>query len=225
MMSDFLKIITTKDGSHTIFNEQLNETYHSAHGAINESNHVFINNGLIYKSLQKDFVRIFEVGFGTGLNLLLTLKACHLHQIQASYLGIEAFPLPSNIIENINYKSLIDNDLKDKFSEIHHSPWHTKTFLSDWLSFEKKQTSLESFQAIGASFDLIYYDAFAPSKQPEMWTQACFEKCHHLLAKDGLLVTYCAQGQFKRNLKAAGFEVESLPGPPNKREMTRGRKV
>jgi tRNA U34 5-methylaminomethyl-2-thiouridine-forming methyltransferase MnmC len=219
-----LKIITTSDGSHSLLNEELNETYHSVHGAIRESVHVFIKSGLEYV-LQKSTslpISIFEVGFGTGLNALLTLQYLQQHAIKANYTAIEHSPLPEEIWSKLNYASLLD--LRDEYKNLHNSTWGLSQTLTSYFNLLKLNITLQQVEFSGASLDLVYYDAFAPSKQPELWAFTLLEKIFQALRSGGVMVTYCAKGQLKRDLNDLGLIVETLPGPPGKKEMVRAIK-
>jgi len=216
-----IEIIQTSDGSNSLHHRELDETYHSIHGAIQESKHVFINAGLHYLN-QKQELQIFEVGLGTGLNTLLTFIE-NKHQT-INYTAIEAYPISIEVAEKLNYLQLL-NAIKQEpiFKTIHTCEWNKSIALSELFSFKKVQSKLQLFDS-ELSFDLIYFDAFGPRAQPEMWTEEIFEKLYHLTSEGGILVSYCAKGEVKRTLKKVGFEVESLPGPPGKREMTRALK-
>lgn len=217
-----LRIITTKDGSSSLWNESLDETYHSRHGAVTESQHVFLQNGLLPFLSQYSSIQILEVGFGTGLNALLTLQVALSHpQTHLSYTTLEPYPVPYHIVEQLNYA---DMSLQPFFLSLHHVQWGEVKNILPNFHFLKLKTKLEDVILQPNFYQVVYFDAFAPTKQPEMWQIAQFTKLFAAIAPKGVLVTYCAQGQFKRSLKQAGFCVEALPGPPGKREMTRGLK-
>lgn len=225
------KIITTEDGSHSIFIPELNENYHSTHGAIQESLHVFIEAGL-KKALSENLSSVFkilEVGMGTGLNLLLTYIETKEITVSVNYTAIEAFPLNQEFIQQLNYadilKSTLNIPVKSVFEKIHTSEWETGIQLSDNFTLTKINTTVQKANLKPASFDLIYFDAFGPQVQAEMWTEDIFIKLYSSLNRNGSLVTYCAKGEVKRILKRSGFIVESLPGPPGKREMIRAVKI
>jgi tRNA U34 5-methylaminomethyl-2-thiouridine-forming methyltransferase MnmC len=235
-----VRIIETEDGSHSLFVPELNETYHSFHGALQESEHVFIRSGLDYL-LQRDLdknsqsspdkaevpnVKVLEIGFGTGLNALLTIRYLSQRPEMAIYYHtLEPYPLSLEVINSLNYVKLLHSQfLEAEFQRIHNAPWNTPNINSNGFTFYKEQTTLEDF-AFHNQFNIIYFDAFAPNKQAELWTLEIMQKCYDLLEDEGILVTYCAQGQFKRNLKAAGFQVETIPGPPGKKEMVRAYKT
>ncbi|MEH0158155.1 tRNA (5-methylaminomethyl-2-thiouridine)(34)-methyltransferase MnmD [Limibacter armeniacum] len=220
-----IKIVETGDGSSTLYNEELNETYHSSHGALTESRHVFIKAGFAPVSEKTKEVAILEIGFGTGLNAILTIEeALKNPDIQIVYTTLEPFPLDNDLVEGLNYKQLIDESLHPYFDQLHQATWNEDVQILPNFILHKADKKLEEFDAKNRRFNLVYYDAFAPSKQPDMWTEDNLAKCFALSQEECMLVTYCASGQFKRNLKSAGFAIESYPGPPGKREMTRGLK-
>ncbi|MDB4286355.1 tRNA (5-methylaminomethyl-2-thiouridine)(34)-methyltransferase MnmD [bacterium] len=210
--------LLTADGSSTLYSPAFGECYHSRHGAVQESMHVFIGMGLT--KMVKDTVSIFEMGFGTGLNTLLTLLNKGDRKI--SYTGIEAFPLPPQITEDLNYTQEIRGDrVGEIFQKIHHADWEQQVEIEEGFNLKKIHGVLEDFNP-NDRFDLIYFDAFAPDAQPELWTQEIFEKLYDLSNPGAVFVTYCAKGVVRRGLMAAGFEMERIPGPPGKREMLRG---
>ena len=213
---------TTSDGSRTIFVPELDEHYHSFHGAYSESIHVFIHAGLKY--LKKPEVHILEIGFGTGLNALVTYRAAEKEGIKIHYTGVEAYPVIKEEWEQLEYTSIPElSKLKEVFRLFHTSPWEEDYRISDFFSLIKQQRKFSEIRAAQA-YDLIFFDAFAPSAQPDLWTTSIFNQMYQSLRPGGVLVTYCAKGQVKRNMKEAGFNVERLPGPPGKREMTRALK-
>ena len=221
-----MKIIRTEDGSDSVFNIELNETYHSVHGAYSESTHVFIKNGfnfLVEKGLEA--LNILEVGFGTGLNFFLTYEANKKSLTKVFYHTLEPYPLNSDITDKIDFGiSFSDSDLHI-LKKSHNAEWNQEITFSDKFSFRKSDLFLEDAKLPSKHFDLVYYDAFAPSKQPDMWKIEMLKKVDKSMKANGILVTYCAQGQFRRNLKELGFEVERLSGPPGKKEMTRAEKI
>ena len=216
-----LEIITTGDGSHSLLNKDLNETYHSIHGAVRESQHVFIDNGLQFwiEKNSKPTVKIFEVGFGTGLNVLLTLL--HKTNINIEYTTLEAFPIEENVWSLLNYA---DDDQKLVFNGIHGSKWNHSSEINTHFLLNKVKNKLQLVNLVPENYDVIYFDAFAPSKQPEMWELPMLKKIFDSMTDKGVFVTYCAKGQLKRDLKNLGFTVETLPGPPGKKEMVRAIK-
>lgn len=216
------EVVLTDDGSSSIFLPELNEHYHSSYGALQEARHVFIQNGLHY--FNKTELHIFEMGFGTGLNALLTLKESITHELKVQYAGVEAFPVSLDHVKILNYPQLIDPNLKDDFFTMHAIEWGKPTRINEYFELCKYEQDIREFQFSDSAFDLIYFDAFGFRAQEEMWNIKILEKMYDLLAENGVLVSYAARGQFKRDLKSLGFEVESLPGPPGKREMTRAIK-
>ena len=222
-MSD-VKLIVTSDGSHSLLNEALNETYHSVHGAIQESQHVFIRNGLRYflESTSSDRLSIFEVGFGTGLNTLLTIKALENTKTFVRYVTVEAFPIGEELWRSLNYTNVLG--LGDTFANLHRSPWEIINQITPQVTLIKRQTTLQAIELEAQSFDVVFFDAFAPNKQPELWTIDILRKVIEAMTFNGVFVTYCAKGQLKRDLRELGLTVETLPGPPGKKEMVRAIK-
>ncbi len=219
-----LQIITTKDGSHSLLNPELNETYHSVHGARQESLHVFVKNGLefIVQHYSKQSVKILEVGFGTGLNALLTAQYAAEKGMVIEYTTLEAFPVNESIWQQLNYpQSESEHGI---FYKLHHGPWDQWTEISPGFMLKKLNTTLQLVSLDHNYFDLVYFDAFAPNKQPEMWELPMLQKTVNALASQGVFVTYCAKGQLKRDLASLGTKVEALQGPPGKREMIRATK-
>ena len=219
------ELITTEDGSNSIYVPELNENYHSTHGAIQESTHVFIENGLKEILKSKSVINIFEMGFGTGLNAFLTLIYSLDNEVNIKYSAVEAFPLESEILTSLNYSELIqDGTFYDYFKNMHSTKWDQWSILSDRFQLKKYLSYLENFQPEN-KFDLVYFDAFAPNVQPELWTTEVFVNIFNSMNPGSILVTYCCKGDVKRSLKSAGFSIEKLPGPPGKREILRARKV
>jgi tRNA U34 5-methylaminomethyl-2-thiouridine-forming methyltransferase MnmC len=216
------ELITTEDGSHSLYVPELDETYHSRHGAVQESMHVFIEMGLRFKALTPSKTAILEVGFGTGLNAWLTAKEAIGKGHQIHYTTLETFPLNVQLVYQLNYAQS-DEKLHLLFRDIHGAIWNGPVVINENFRLEKVQQPLQQFKAVN-QFDLVYYDAFGPSKQPEMWEQSIFDLLFVMMKPAGILVTYCAKGQVRRNMLSAGFEVERLQGPPGKREMLRATK-
>ncbi|MEO0042673.1 MAG: hypothetical protein RL329_2121 [Bacteroidota bacterium] len=221
-------LITTEDGSHSVYTEQFDATYHSRHGAIRETLHVFIEAALRPVLVQKPAeIRILEMGFGTGLNAWMTFLETRSHEIPIFYDTIEAFPLPSEIARQLNYPQLTaSTDLENIFFKMHDAPALVPILLSDVKApfiFKKYLQTIESID-FDSNTDIIYYDAFAPQAQPHLWEFVILNKMFQTLKSGGVFVTYCAQGAFKRILKQIGFKVEGIPGPAGKREMTRAFK-
>lgn len=222
-----LKIIDTQDGSHSLLNESLNETYHSTHGAIRESRHVFIRNGLQFwvGKNQAPEISILEIGFGTGLNALLTVQESHNSKIKIHYTTVEAFPVPLELVQQLNYSQQIQFDLSGKyFQDLHVAEWNKSVEISSTFVLEKKNQRIQELSLRDETYDIVFFDAFAPNKQPEMWEKPILEKIFRSMKAESVFATYCAKGQLKRDLKSAGFKVETLPGPPGKREMVRAIK-
>lgn len=214
----------TGDGSHTLYSERYGVTYHSHFGATTESMHVFINAGLRFKAAVQNHVDVLETGFGTGLNAFLTWLEAERRNLGVRYLGLEIQPVSAQQAAEFNYADLLGEPLrKQDFLQLHTLSWGERYTLSNNFVFEKKLLPIQEFHAKEA-FDVVYFDAFSPQSQPELWTQEVFANMYDALRPDGILVTYCAQGEFKRTLKKVGFSVERVQGPPGKREMTRAWK-
>lgn len=212
------ELIKTADGSSTLYVKELDETYHSRYGAEQESAHVFIKSGLNYYLSQKNksAISILEVGFGTGLNALLTLEEAKQNpRTIFIYHTIETFPIQVEIVEKLNYRADNSDILK-----LHASLWNSEQTILENFIFCKHNLKLQEFN-IDKKFDVIYYDAFGPRAQAEMWTEETLLHASSFLNPDGVLVTYCAKGEVKRIFKNAGFVVQTLKGPPGKREMIR----
>lgn len=223
-MSEHIQRIVTGDGSHSLINTELNETYHSVHGARQESLHVFVAKGLDFFCAQSshDPVRILEVGFGTGLNALLTLQRTAEILRTVTYTSVEAFPLGEEIWSTLNYTK--DSRAKELFEKIHRSDWSHEIEITPLFSLLKIPIPLQVAPLPSSSFDVVYFDAFAPNKQPELWEISVLDKVVSAMRPGGVFVTYCAKGQLKRDLKTLNLKVETLPGPPGKKEMVRALK-
>lgn len=218
-----LEIITTSDGSHTLRNRALNETYHSIHGAVQESLHVFIGNGLAYydERHRGEWISILEVGFGTGLNALLSAQHTMHTDIRIRYTTIEPFPLKKEVWSVLNYG---DPDKGGHlYRALHEAAWNQQVPISQEFTILKLDKPLQAVD-LDESYDIIYFDAFAPQIQPELWSYTSLQKVVSLLKAGGVFVTYSASGQLKRDLKALGLSVDTLAGPPGKNEMVRGVK-
>lgn len=219
------ELIVTEDGSHSILHTEMKETYHSVHGAIQESKYVFIEMGLVhlFSRNERADVNILEIGFGTGLNALLSAQAAADLQITVRYATVEAYPLAREVWSKLNYpETLGDSAL---FEDLHSTPWESEHLLRPNFIFKKYYSTLQDINLLPQSFNLIFYDAFAPAKQPEMWIREMLAKVTDSLDAGGVLVTYCAKGQVKRDLVSLGLSVETLPGPPGKKEMVRASKI
>lgn len=216
------KILLTGDGSHSIFSAS-GILYHSRHGAVEESRHVFIEAALKYRLADKSHLRILEIGFGTGLNAFLTYLETLSHPCQIQYHTYELYPLSLEEICQLNYPTVIEVPQEQRvFEQLHSSDWERAISISPQFSLQKFQESFISINAVG-QYDLIYFDPFAPNDQPEFWEEAFLLKMRNALKPGGVLTTYCAKGVVKRTLRKVGFTVENLPGPPGKREMTRAK--
>ena len=218
------EFVITEDGSHTIYLPELDEHYHSTHGAIQESLHIYINNGFLNR--QENDVNILEIGFGTGLNALLTYIYAIKSNKSVKYWSIEKFPLTPNEYHALNYTNDLYKEYSTVFESIHTSPWDENSELNKNFILHKVKADLVDFQReFPTKFDLVYYDAFAPNKQADLWTEEIIKKVGDYVAPGGTVVTYCAKGSVRRAFAAAGFEVERLPGPPGKKEIIRGKKL
>lgn len=213
-------LIETQDGSHSLLSGVFGVSYHSRYGAIQESSHVFIQAGLHWKALESKELLILEIGFGTGLNAYLTLLETQRLDLKVHYESIEAYPISLEQAAALNYTEILEPKAPTLFMELHAAPFGTASFVTTRFHLLKQQVLFHDIQYAG-EFDLVYYDAFAPDAQPELWEEPMLKKIYEALKPGGIMVTYCAKGYVKRNLKAVGFQVEALPGPPGKREMTR----
>jgi len=214
------KIIVTRDKSNTIFNEQMKEHYHSLHGALTESLHVFIKTGLHFFGKEK--INLLEIGLGTGLNALLTLQDSIEKNTEINYVAIEPYPLSYDVIKKLNYSSLIKINEK-KIKKIHLCDFEKSSMITSNFKFIKYKKTLKDLQ-IKQKFNLIYFDAFSPTVQPNIWHKSNFKKLHNMMEKKSILVTYCSKGKVRRDLELSGFFVEKLKGPPGKREIIRAKK-
>ncbi|MCC6290392.1 MAG: tRNA (5-methylaminomethyl-2-thiouridine)(34)-methyltransferase MnmD [Chitinophagaceae bacterium] len=215
------EIIVTNDGSHTIAIPAMGVTYHSVHGAIQESKHIFIDAG--FNAMHQSSINILEAGFGTGLNALLTLAAAEEKNIQ--YTAIETHSLSVEEATALNYCKRLDKpELEKFFIKMHTCAWEQPIAISPFFTLHKINQSLQQFQPI-QQFNLVYFDAFAPAAQPELWTEEIFRKMFICLETHGRLLTYCSKGNVRRAMISAGFTVKKLPGPPGKREILSAIKV
>ena len=222
-----MTLFLTEDGSHSVYSDELGVSYHSKHGAIQETQHVFINAGLHYILQQSPAeINILEIGFGTGLNAFMTFLESERQPITATinYFTIEAYPLSMEQVFELNYVKQLDaTAYEDTFLKMHSSEWSEVYPLSKKFNFQKLLMNFEDID-FQNSIDLIYFDAFAPDVQPQLWEASLMAKMFNALREKGVLTTYCAKGVVKRTLKSVGFFIESLSGPPGKREMTRAIK-
>lgn len=216
-----LRQIPTQDGSHTLYHSGLNEHYHSTHGAVQESMHVYIRAGLEGALQQKTSLSILEMGFGTGLNAWLTLV--HAPQAHIQYTGLESFPLSAELALALNYGA--NSPQSAAFEALHAAEWEKEVPVNEHFTLKKYHTRIEDAQLPEAHFDLIYYDAFAFRVQPELWSPELMARCYAWLKPGGIWVSYCAKGLVRRGLKAAGFQVERMRGAPGKWQMLRAKKT
>jgi len=216
--------LTTEDGSHTVYLPEIDEHYHSIHGAINESMHVYIEQGLLYTKKKK--LTIIEIGFGTGLNAYLTYAYAEKENLEIEYYAIEKYPLNQQEYSTLNYPKNIFNEYAGFFDRIHEAAWDKMIEISPNFKILKMKVDLLTCQLNDVPlFDLVYFDAFAPSKQPEMWTADILSKVSNCVSIGGIFVTYCAKGSVRRTLTENGFIMERIPGPKGKKEILRGKKT
>ena len=218
-MQTELKI--TEDGSHTLFVPEIDECYHSTHGAIQESQHIFIEAGI--KQCQKEKIKILEIGFGTGLNAFLTLLEAERSEKQIQYTSLELYPVEIEKALQLNYPEELAPEKRPVFDEMHTAEWNIEIPISSFFKLIKIETDFTGY-VLEEQFDVVFFDAFSPEKQPEMWSEVLFEKIYAHCNQGAVLTTYCAKGIVRRAMQAAGFVVDRLPGPPGKREMLRGKK-
>ncbi len=222
------KIVATADGSTTIQLEDWNEQYHSMHGAIQEARHVFLKTGLDHwrkENAEKRGIHIMEIGFGTGLNALLTAMHLAESDLITHYKGVEAYPVAPEEIDQLNYVDQLKRlDYTAFFQQMHDCPWSEESMLSSHFHLLKLKERFEDLKERDSAYDLIYFDAFGAQVQPELWDTVIFKKMYDALKVGGILVTYSAKGSVRRAMQEVGFTVERLPGPPGKREMLRAGK-
>lgn len=212
---------TTADGSSTLFSSRFGAHYHSLNGAVTESEHIFIGAGFNELSLKE--INILEVGFGTGLNSALTASRSNLKGILVNYSALDLFPLPQNVYELLNYGMVLPAKTADYWRRICDAPWNQNVELFSSFAIRKLNVDFTTWKP-DKKFHLVYFDAFAPNDQPEMWQEQQFLKLFNAMYPDGILVTYCVKGIVKKALTNAGFAIERLSGPPGKRHMLRARK-
>ena len=210
------KNMITEDGSITLYNEQIGEYYHSTHGAIQESNHIFIKDG--FYECKKDEIHILEMGFGTGLNAFLTLLEAEKTNKKIYYHTVELYPISMEQAKGLNYAEILAPEKKDILLKLHEAKWGENSKICSNFEIVKIQSDFCALDLKDYKFDVVYYDAFSPEKQPELWSLEIFEKIFSHCNSGAILTTYCAKGYVRRNLQAAGFTVHRLPGPPGKRE-------
>ncbi|WP_421752743.1 tRNA (5-methylaminomethyl-2-thiouridine)(34)-methyltransferase MnmD [Croceimicrobium sp.] len=217
--------VKTKDGSPSLYVPELQQNYHSLHGALQESRHVFIDAGLKLFANQKE-VHILEIGFGTGLNALLSHFEKFNPEQAIHYHSLEKYPLQKEEWQALEWPELFTEkpDYHNFYLDLHKAPWEQETSLRPDFSLLKNCTDLRTYSAKAAHYDLIYFDAFSPEAQPELWSESVFREMYNALKPGGRLVSYCVKGSVRRAMKAAQLEVEKIPGPPGKREMARALK-
>lgn len=222
IMKADVRLLLTGDGSHTVVNQAFGVTYHSVYGAIQESGRVFIDLGLraALEGFPNEPLRVFEMGFGTGLNALLTAREAELCRRRVDYTAVEAYPMSPDDARQLNYDSLLGTSY---LQTLHASPWNEPVSIHPFFTLMKREGRLQEFRPTGR-FHLMYYDAFAPSAQPELWEPEVFAQLAEFLLPGGVLTTYCSKSYVQRNLRAAGLTVEKHPGPPHKREVLRAVK-
>lgn len=214
----------TEDGSHTIYLPEMDEHYHSVHGAIQESLHIYIEQGLLQTT--KKELSVLEIGFGTGLNAYLTYCFAQEKGLSLHYCSLEKYPLNESEFSKLNYPNNIFHEYSFIFNQMHQTEWNKIIEIPKNFKLEKINADLLTFQFNEVpQFDLVYYDAFAPGKQPEMWTDEVLHKVAATVKPEGILVTYCAKGTVRRALSDAGFTMERIPGPSGKKEILRGKKT
>ena len=219
------KVITTADGSKTIQIEDWNEQYHSIHGAYQEAMHVFIKHGLKHVIDNENYserLSILEIGFGTGLNAMLTMLEASKNQVSVNYVGVEAYPVLLIELKQLQYDALLKDD-SITFFKMHEEGWGNASTITSDFTLTKREQFFQDITDADA-YNLIYFDAFGARVQPDLWTESIFKIMYKALKAKGVLVTYSAKGSVRRAMQAVGFEVERLPGPPGKREMLRAFK-
>jgi tRNA U34 5-methylaminomethyl-2-thiouridine-forming methyltransferase MnmC len=220
------RLIVTGDGSHSFELPGLSEQYHSTFGAIQESKHVFVDAGLLSLPPNSGRINILEIGFGTGLNALLTFRESLQMHMPITYHALEPFPLLEAEYSKLNFTRFIEGDgINEAFGLFHQCKWDEEMEVSPFFIFRKQKLRVQEAVFQEGFYDLIYFDAFGPDTQPEMWERPVFERMYKALCQSGLLTTYSSKGSFRRLLKECGFKVEKLAGPPGKREITRAQKL
>ncbi len=221
-----LKLFYTADGSHSLYAERFQDTYHSEHGALQEAKQVYIAAGLEQAHLRHpQALELLELGFGTGLNALLSWQYARRHGLVLHYVTLEAYPLSEDWVARLNYAEILQLSAEEEafFSELHGAAWDRPVELWPNFILEKRLQKFETLEEEGR-FDLLYYDAFGPRAQAVLWEDEMVGRVYRALRRGAVLTTFCAQGAFRRHLEAVGFRVERLPGPPGKREMLRAWK-
>jgi len=213
------ELLITSDGSHTLFVSEIDECYHSSHGAIQESRHIFIEAGL--KQCKKSEIKVLEIGFGTGLNAFLTMIEAERSGKTIHYTSLEKYPVEIEKALKLNYPEKLSPENRNRFEQLHTSPWNVDIQINPFFKLKKIETDFTKY-TLEDKFDVVFFDAFSPEKQPEMWMQEQFEKIYAYCSSGAILATYCSKGIVRRAIQAAGFMVERLQGPPGKREILRG---
>ena len=217
-----IKPVISNDGSHTLFSTRFGEHYHSSFGAIQEADHIFIQAALHAVSISKDRINLFEVGFGTGLNALMAYRFAMKNQMHIHYYAVEAFPVDMALVKQLNYPLMLG--VEQRVFEKMHEAKETEIEVSPFFKLTVFKSRLQTVELKDDFFDVIFFDAFSPETQPEMWQQNCFDKIYRSMKTGGVFTTYSCKGIVKRALKSVGFFIEKLPGPPGKREFVRAIK-
>ncbi|MES2379190.1 MAG: tRNA (5-methylaminomethyl-2-thiouridine)(34)-methyltransferase MnmD [Bacteroidota bacterium] len=221
-----LELVKTADGSNTIYNPQVGENYHSINGALQESRHVFLNAGLQY-FLDRNPVKqvsVLEVGFGTGLNFLLTADFCTDSKVELQYTGIEAYPLSDELMDSTGYDQYTTTETWASLLNNYQSALRAPTVINPYCKLQIANCQLMDFKS-DEKFDIVYFDAFAAAHQPEMWDEGAIGHTVSFLKPGGIFVTYAITGNLKRMLKGQGFQIQKIPGAAGKREMLRAVKI
>ena len=215
------QVIQTADGSKTLFVPEMNEQYHSVNGALTESDYVFLKQGYLHHPSPSPVV--FEVGFGTGLNALVTALKAEEQKRSTTFISIEKYPISTAEIENLDYGKIISDKAVDLFQKLHAADWNKEVKISEYFTLHKVEADLTklAIKNLGP-FDVIYFDAFAPDKQPQLWQAEIFDRIFEASKIGAIFVTYSAKGSIRRQLISSGFSIERLSGPPGKRQMLRG---
>lgn len=221
----YRKIIETGDGSHSIYVPQLDENYHSSHGAVQEAMHIFIKEALSVKSSELESLDVLELGFGTGLNAFLSYQFAKMNKKPVRYLGIEKYPLIEREYSMLNYSSYNEKDSSVDFLDLHTSPWEHNVELDEYYSLLKRKVDFRQMLLPVDKFDVVYFDAFGPEIQPELWSESVFKLIYNSMKNGGVMTTYSVKGSVRRTMKSVGFDVKKIPGPPGKREITRAVKL
>lgn len=216
-----IKVVLTADGSNTIYSERHKAHFHSLNGAVQESKHIFVRNGYDFFSLNE--INVLEIGFGTGLNAALTASAANQKKCLTHYTGIELYPLSDDILSELNYNTALNPVDSEIWKKIISTEWNADKKVSDYFILTKIQGDITKVELL-KKYSLIYFDAFAPDDQPELWTDDIFEKLFNLTTTGGALVTYCSKGIVKQALRKVGYQVSRLAGPPGKRHIIRAIK-